>query len=791
MKDKSLEMLEFPRVKEILAGYTSFPISKEMILDLKPSTSVEQVSHRFKQSSEARHLLSIEPDVSIGDVSDIREPVVLAARGKTLELQQMLDIQHTLTAVRYLHNKLSRLAKEAPLLSQINSQITVLPQIEKEIARCISPGAELLDSASDRLGELRQILREKRQQILIRLDSMIKSAEMEKYLQESLITERNGRYVIPIKIELRREVKGIVHDISNTGATAFIEPMATLDMGNELREAVIEEQNEVERILSALSSAIGQEEPAISHNLKLVAEIDLALTKARFAEKFKAAEPLICTTGHEQGQVYKDAGVLHLINARHPLLKEKPVPLSITMGGDFRGLVITGPNTGGKTVALKTVGLLVLMAQAGIPIPAAPESCIPIFDSVFADIGDEQSIEQTLSTFSWHMGNIVRILKDSTSRSLVLLDELGTATDPGEGAALAESILLHFVSCGAIVIATTHFSELKAFAHATPGLQNASLDFDPVTLRPTYHLTVGIPGGSNALSIASQLGLPDEIVNEARERLKKGTIEIEALLTDLMNQKHQLEEMQNTVREEKEAVAKLRFQLEEKNQKLKEQEQNLLRETRSRLIREGDDLQKEIRDAMTELRKNKSREKLEEAQKALSAMREQLKSPVWQPTFTTPEDKTKADFAVGERVIMRGMGFQGTVISEPDSSGQVEIQVGNTKVKLAPDNLDKIEAPIGGRSPEVSTTKGSLQTRKVGLELDLRGKRADAVEIELDAYLNDASLANLSQVRIVHGLGTGTVKQIVRQFLASHPLVSSFRSGKREEGGDGVTVVTL
>jgi DNA mismatch repair protein MutS2 len=791
VKDKSLEMLEFPKIKEILAGYTSFAISRELVLALKPSTNIEQISHWMKQSAEARHLLSIEPDISIGGVSDIREPVVLAARGKTLELQTMLDIQRTLTSIRYLHNKLSRIAIEAPMLSQISSRIVPLPQVEKEISRCISPGAELMDSASEKLAELRQMLREKRQQILNRLDSMIKSHDMEKYIQESLITERNGRYVIPIKIELRREVKGIVHDISNTGATAFIEPMATLDLGNELREAVIEEQNEVERILASLSAAIGEEEVTISLNLKLVAEIDMALSKARYAEKMRAAEPLICEAMVKKEASNEDSGLLRLINARHPLLKGKPVPLSITIGKDFRGLVITGPNTGGKTVALKTIGILVLMAQAGIPIPAAPESCIPIFDNVFADIGDEQSIEQTLSTFSWHMGNIVRILKDSTAGSLVLMDELGTATDPGEGAALAESILLNFLNCGALVVATTHFSELKAFAHATPGLQNASLDFDPVTLRPTYHLTVGIPGGSNALSIASQLGLPAEIINGARERLKKGAMEIEVLLSDLMTQKHQLESMQNSVREEKEEAEKIRLQLEEEKQKLKEQEQILISEIRAKLVREGDELLREIRDAMDELRKNKSREKLEQAQQALSSMREQLKSPAWQPTLATPEDILKAGFTVGERVAVRGMGLQGTVVSLEDSSGQLEIQVGNTKVKLASENLEKIEAAASGRPSGVSTVRSSLPPRKVGLELDLRGKRADEVEALLDAYLNDASLANLSEVRIIHGMGTGTVKQIVRQYLASHPLVNSFRSGKREEGGDGATVVKL
>jgi DNA mismatch repair protein MutS2 len=389
LNEKSLEMLEFPRVKEILAGCTSFAISRELALALRPSTDAELIAHWLKQSSEARHLYSIEPDISIGGIFDIREPVVLSARGKTLELESLLDIQRTLTAIRYLHNKISRLSDEAPLLGGISARIKPLPHLEQEISRCISPAAELMDTASAKLEEIRRKLKEKRQQILARLDYMLKSQENEKYIQDAIITERDGRYVIPVKVELRREFKGIVHDISNTGATAFVEPMANVDLGNELRELVIEEQHEIDRILAALSSAVGEEEPAISLNLKLAAEIDLALAKARFADRLRAVEPVIC--GVKGGDVPQER-VLHLINARHPLLKGKPVPLNVEIGKDYQGLVITGPNTGGKTVALKTIGLLALMAQSGIPIPAAHESCLPIFDEIFSDIGDEQSI---------------------------------------------------------------------------------------------------------------------------------------------------------------------------------------------------------------------------------------------------------------------------------------------------------------------------------------------------------------------------------------------------------------
>ncbi len=786
MKDKSLEMLEFPRVIEILAGYCGFAVSRELALALKPSRDYVHVSRMLKQSAEARHLLSIEPDISIGGIFDIREAVALAARGMKLELQTLVDVQRTLSSIRFISNKLNRLSAEAPLLAEISKKITDLPQLEKEIARCISPGAELMDSASERLSEIRRLLKDKRVQILSRLDSMIKAPETEKYIQDPLITERDGRYVIPVKVELRKEFKGIVHDISNTGATAFVEPLATVDLGNELRELVIEEQHEIERILIALSTAVGQEEVSIALNLKLIAEIDLALAKAKFADRYHAVEPIITGVKGEDGKI--TSRLLRLKNARHPLLKGKAVPLNLEMGEDFRGLIITGPNTGGKTVALKTIGLLAMLAQAGLPIPVAHESCVPLFDAIFADIGDEQSIESTLSTFSWHMGNIVNILRDATDRSLVLLDELGTATDPAEGAALAQSILKHFVGSGTLVVATTHFSELKAFAHATQGVRNASLDFDPVTLGPTYHLTLGIPGGSNALAIAAQLGLPQEIIEEAKNRLSKGAIEIETMLSDLAQEKKKLEEMQNAIRAEKEKAEKLRLQLEEERRKIKEEEENVLHETRVRLVREGDELLKEIRDAIAELKKNKSQEKVEKARQALSAMRAQLETKNWKPNVSPGKAGPEPAFKVGAKVWLVGLNAQGTVASEPDSNGQYEVMVGNTRARMSPENLEK--APAAKKPGWVpSLARSSQPVRDVAKELDLRGKRADEVEFELDAYLNNAAMANMAEVRIIHGMATGVVRQIVRTYLASHPLVSSFRSGKREEGGEGATVV--
>jgi DNA mismatch repair protein MutS2 len=781
--DKSLEMLEFPKIKEILAGYTSFSASRQLALNLQPSSDSAIISQLLKQSAEARHLFTLEPDFSIRGAVDVRELAQLAARSKMLEPQALVNIQITLAAARYVRNVLRKLAKELPSLWDIADPIVELPSLESEIGHCITPAGEIMDSASAKLGEFRHRLKETRQQLLDRLEGIMRSPKGKRFIQASFIAEREGRYVIPVKSESRKEIKGIVHDISNTGATVFIEPWTTVEMGNELRELVIEEQREVEKILLELSADVGAHEAEISQGVELLAEIDLILAKARFARKFKSTEPLI-TTG----------GGLRLINARHPLLKGKAVPLSVEIGQDYSILVITGPNTGGKTVALKTIGLLTLMAQAGMPIPASEESCIPIFDGVFADIGDEQSIEQTLSTFSSHMGNIVRIIGSSTEKSLVLLDELGTSTDPNEGAALARAILLHFLSQKTMAVATTHYSDLKIFAHTTPGLRNASLDFDPVTLAPTFHLTMGIPGGSNALAIASQLGLPSEIISAAREMLSRGTQEIEELLRDMMSEKQRMETLRIDLEKETSEAERLRVRLEREHKELKEREQNLLRETKSRVAEQADELQRQIRDTASELKKAKSQESIEQAKKTLAAVREQLKSEKWKTepaSEEVPGEAAEIRIAVGDRVWLRDMELWGNVLSPPDSDGQFDVQVGQTRLRLNLDNVEKVMPPAGKTVSLAQVVKKDLSSKPRSYELDLRGKRAEEVEPELDAYLNDVSVANFREVRIIHGFGTGVVRQIVRDILASHLLVKSFRPGGKGEGGDGVTVVEL
>ncbi|MEE8470153.1 MAG: endonuclease MutS2 [Dehalococcoidia bacterium] len=796
MDEKSLEMLEFPKVREIVAGFTSFSASRHLALNLKPSSNPELISHLLRQSAEARRFLSLEPDFSIRGALDVRDTVHMAARGKVLEPQALVDIQMTLVACRHVRADLRREATELPLLWDIVDRIVELPHLEKDIGRCFTVRGELLDSASAKLADLRHRLKETRQRLLDCLEGIIRSDGGRRFAQAAFIDEREGRYVIPVRVELRKEIEGIVHDVSNTGATVFVEPLATVELGNDLRQLVIEEKREVERILSALSSEVGANEAELSQNVGLVAELDLALAKARYAGEAKAAEPSIVTAGDDgQGLGSAGRGVLRLVNARHPLLKGKAVPLSVEIGSDYSILVITGPNTGGKTVALKTIGLLTLMTQAGMPIPASEESCIPIFDAVFVDIGDEQSIEHTLSTFSWHMGNIVRIIRDSTERSLVLLDELGTSTDPNEGAALARAILLHFLSMGAMVVATTHYSDLKVFAHTNAGLQNASLDFDPVTLSPTYHLTIGIPGGSNALAIASQLGLSSEIIDSARGMLAKGDQDMEVLLADLVSEKQKVEALRNSLEEEEGETQKLKSYLENELQMLKEREQDILREARDRVARETAQLQRQIHDAKSELKKAKSAEKIEQARKTLNVVREQLASQTWQTGAgrgdMAPESSDVREIAVGDEVWLSDIELWATVLALPEGDGLLEVQAGRTRLRLNVGDIEKARPGPGETLPEYPVVKKRLSRRAISLELDLRGKRADEVEPELDSYLNDASLAGLGQVRIIHGFGTGVVRQIVRGLLVSHSLVKSFRPGEQGEGGDGVTLAEL
>jgi len=785
MDEKSLEILEFPQIIAILAEYASFSASRELISGSKPLTDYDRIDRLLRQSAEARHLLAMDPGFSIGGVSDIREAARMASLEGILEPKSLVEIGQTLTAMRQTRSYLRNMSEEIPLLWTIAKDIAELRQMEKEITRCISPGGDVLDRASPGLFTIRMQLKEEREHLWQRLEAIIRSPRGRKIIQEPIITEREGRYVIPVKIEFRKEIRGITHDVSNTGATVFVEPWSTMELGNTVRELVNEEKREVDRILRMLSAEVGRHEAELSSSIERMAELDLALAKARYARAVKACEPVLNDINGLKNEG-ADAAVVKLIEARHPLLGETAVPLSVEIGRDFSTLVITGPNTGGKTVALKTIGLFSLMAQAGIPIPASPETCLPIFDSVFADIGDEQSIEQTLSSFSWHIGNIVRIIKNATPCSLVLLDELGTSTDPSEGSALARSILLNFLERKVLTVATTHYGDLKAFAHATSGVRNASFDFDPVTLAPTYHLTLGLPGGSNALATASRLGVPSGIIDHARDLLSRGTLELESLLSDLMVEKQKTAEVRAGMENERKEAAQQNAELKGRLEQLKAEEKQAMQEARDKVVAEAAELHRQIRQASSQMRREMTRERLEQAKKALAGVQEELGSKTW--TSDTGEAELEHSISAGDRVYLRDVGLQATVLSVDEDAREVEVQAGQLKLKLGLENVEKIteQKPARARGDTIRTA-----TKVISTELDLRGKRAEEVEVALDIYLNDAALANLSEVRIIHGIGTGTVRQIVRDFLAAHSLVRSFRTGKHDEGGDGATVVSL
>lgn len=789
MDATSLELLEFPKVREILASFTSFPASHKLALELMPSPNPQLVLLLLRQSAEARRLLASNPGFSVGGIVDVRREVEMAYRGRILTPSTLLDIQNTLQAARSVCESIKKQRNELPCLWDIASGIVDLSVLETKIRRCLTATGEVLDSASERLYDLRCQLKRVRQELLERLESIIKSRHSEKFLQEPVITIRQGRYVIPVKSDAREEIKGIVHDVSNSGATLFVEPWTVVDLGNRLKELISEEEQEVERILRGLSTEVGAHWTEIRQNVALVAEIDLAFAKARYAEKYNAIEPIIDSSDDRSGDQTIMVNRLRLVAARHPLLGEKAVPLSVEIGGDFSILVISGPNAGGKTVALKTIGLLTLMAQAGMPIPASPETVIPVFDGVFADIGDEQSIERMLSTFSWHMGNIVRIIRHSTSDSLVLLDELGTSTDPVEGVALAQSILLWFQSKGSLVAASTHYSGLKAFAHRTPGFQNASLDFDPHTLKPTYHLTLGAPGGSNALSIASQIGLAPQVVDKAREFMPQGHLEMENILSELTDEKRKVESLRHDLEREKARLVKLRNELEGRLQKLEVEERNMLAQIRDSLLRQAALLERDIRQAAKELKKSKLETGIERARKVLTEVRQELESAAWQVRQGRWKSEEALTIGVGDRVRLIETGLEGVVLSVLGSGRQLEVQAGDIRLTVKVGDVEKI-SHVPDKVALASPTVRTIRRGKSLLELDLRGKRAEEIEPRLDLFLNDAFVSGLQQVRIIHGFGTGTVRQLVHEFLRGHPLVESFRVGGEGESG-GVTVVKL
>jgi len=789
MEDRYLETLEYPKILERLAAHTSFSAGRELALALRPSINIEEVRRRQRETTEACRLFDVRTDITIGGARDIRPFLKQARIGAYLEPAALLDIRHTLISARTLRRKLSRLKGDFPSLAQWGEQLEICPGLIDQIGRCLNEQGEVVDAASAALARIRRDMVAARARLLERLQRIIRSPANREYIQEPIITERSGRYVIPLKAEFKGRIPGIVHDQSSSGATLFIEPLATVELNNRWRKLQLDEEEEIRRILTRLTAQVAGSADLIRRTVEVLAELDLIFARARYSHEIHASEPTLVedTRRPFDPSRYPDTiaspSPLHLVQARHPLLSpETVVPIDIRLGGDFNILVVTGPNTGGKTVSLKTLGLLVLMAQAGLHIPADDRSRLPVFTGVYADIGDEQSIEQNLSTFSSHMMTIIDILRRTDDRSLVLLDELGAGTDPAEGSALARAIIATLLRRNVLAMVTTHYSELKVYAHNTPGVENASVEFDDETLSPTYVLTIGLPGRSNALTIASRLGLPEEIVEEAKGWVRPEDLETDHLLRDIKAAREAAQAAYRAAQEARSQAEGLQRELSEQLAEIEEARRQILNEARAEAKREVERVKAELRRLTTDLARGiLTRERLEDVAQQI----EQIEAKM--PPIETVSPSTSIDgeeLHVGDIVRVKTLDQEGEVIGLGEE--EAEVQVGSFRLQVGRNALELLRRASDETRVEVRT---AIAPRiSPGIEVDLRGWRAEDVIPYLDKYLDNAYLAGLPHVRIIHGKGTGVLRRIVREKLADHPLIASYRAGDRHEGGDGVTI---
>lgn len=797
MDTRSIALLEFPLVRERLAAHTSFPPSRRLAEALLPESDPVLVTRGLDETDQARALLEERPGVGIGAAHDVGPWVERAVRGGRLDPAHFLEIADTLEGATRLHATL--VDDRRPLLRALSRDLHALPALRSTLARSFDPGGELLDTASPRLGSLRAAIRIAYDRLRRRLDTLVGS-ELGGALQEPIVTLRNGRYVVPVRADARSRVKGIVHDASGSGQTLFVEPLVVVELGNAWREAQLAEEEEVGRILDELSALVAAHAGPLRETLGALARFDLWAAKAELGADMDGVRAET-----------SDRSEVVLLSARHPGLTGRVVPIDIRLGDGFTALVVTGPNTGGKTVALRTLGLLALMHQAGLHVPVAAGSRLPVFRNVFADIGDEQSIAQSLSTFSGHLRSIIRIVGSAGPGTLVLLDELGAGTDPTEGSALAQALLDHFICAGALVAATTHYAELKAYAHTTPGASNAAVEFDLETLSPTYRLTIGLPGGSQAFAIAERLGLPDAIVADARSRLTDTQRAFEVTLARIRESEGATAEALERARAAAARAAELQRAAEEERRRARRERD----ETTRRAREEADGVLSEVRAEVAALRRSLERghvgvPALDAAMATIERGVERL--PAVPPTAPDARATTAGEpraWRVGERARSRSGGWEGRIAALDRDGRRATLEAGGMRVSVPAEDLAEALVPeagtgagsgravasgSGGRAAPGTTNVDAIRlsrARTVPSSLDLRGARVDEALAALDRYLEDGSLAGLDRVTVIHGLGTGALRDAVRSAAAAHPLVKSVRSGGRGEGGDGATIVDL
>jgi DNA mismatch repair protein MutS2 len=802
MDEKTLNTLEYHKILNRLAGYCSFEASAEKARALRPSPDLAEANRWLAETSEAVELMVKNSDLTIGGARDVRASIDLANHGAILTPQDLLDIKYTLISARNLSRTFGRIGVAYPNLANILKQMPPPLGLIDAITRAISDHGEILDSASAKLGVIRRDLRISHDRLMTKLQRMVTDPRNTPYLQEALITQRDGRYVLPLRAEFKGRMRSIVHDQSASGATLFVEPLAVVELNNQYRELQLAERDEERRILWELSQQAALHGVEILQTLETIAQIDLALARGKYAEDLRAVEPRLFAI-NPKGERHPGT-VIHLYQARHPLLDaQSVVPIDVEFDAQTYAMIITGPNTGGKTVSLKTIGLLALMAQSGLHIPAHSGSEISIFEDIFADIGDEQSIEQSLSTFSGHVTNIIHILQSANRRCLVILDELGAGTDPTEGAALARAILTFLLNAGITTLVTTHHPELKAFAHGASGVVNASVEFDLETLRPTYHLTIGLPGRSNALAIAQRLGLPEAIIQDARSELSPDDLRAEDLLNEIHHQRDLIRKARSAADQALHEAEKARSELITRLDGIEDERQSILEKARQESQQEVADLQAEVAEARRMLmRSRQPAENLQVIEDKLEVLEEKIEAPV-ERVHPQIEAPVKRAIRTGDRVRLRTLGSQGVVIGL--TAGEAEIQLGALRMRtpladleLASTGAQRLEQSSVQRPPaekkiESSTTAQPANFLPVspGVELDLRGRRADEALDALDRYLDAAFYAGLPYVRIIHGKGTGRLREVIRQALSENSHVKSFQTGGEKEGGDGVTVAKL
>ncbi|MEA3335803.1 MAG: endonuclease MutS2 [Chloroflexota bacterium] len=818
MNKKTRQVLEYPKILKKVAEHTSFSAGHKLALESEPSNDLRLARQWLAETSEARRLLDENTRVHLGGVFDVRPLLPQAERGSLLLPPDLLEIRSTLMRARSLQDILTRQEQRFPNLADISFRMEPVPHVIKQIGQVVDERGDLLDSASPTLARLRSQIKVVQGRLTERLNRMVSSSDTVKYLQEAIVTQRQGRYVVPVKAEFKGRIRGLIHDQSSSGATLFIEPFAVVELNNEWRKLQLDEQDEVRRLLAELTDLVAEESPYIRQTVEALALLDLIFARARYSNDLNATLPELVPFSDKLRQTAKNptdqtssparhpGSVIDLKRARHPLLDpETVVPIDVYIDDDFFVLLITGPNTGGKTVTLKTVGLLALMAQSGLHIPADEGSSISCFHTIFADIGDEQSIEQSLSTFSSHMTNIIAILAKADEQSLVLLDELGAGTDPEEGSALARALLDHLVQQRITTLATTHYSELKVYAHSTPGVRNANVEFDLKSLAPTFELSIGLPGRSNALAIATRLGLDRAITSAAETLVRPESLEADSLLQEIKETRLSLEAERaqaEAVRRQTESQEKeLRYrlsQIEEARRQVLNEAREQAQEELAELSGEIGNLRRQLTGASAGGSASTHQQLLEEAKRVLAERQRAAEQVPEEVEEAIPTAISELPLSVGDTVWIPSLQASGQIVTLAEDENEAELQIGSFRLRLPLDRLERRDvskaAAAGISMPQMlpgSSVGSSGPSPSVGIELDIRGASVAEMLPRLEKYLDDAYLAMKPWVRVIHGKGTGVLRTAVRRELSKHPLVTRFREGESGEGGDGVTVAYL